>query len=161
MAKNRRQIFLVDAPVQWAIVRQSLLHWLCFSLAAVLFLAFLQLLLGGVFKPWSEHWQAIWPMAVSVYLSFLVLLPMFVYDSFKLSNRFAGPIKRVRRVLRELAEGKPFAPVKFRKGDFWAELADELNAAVQTLSSRAAAEEPEPPDHGGSDPQESLEMSVK
>ena len=75
-----------------------------------------------------------------MFLSLMLLLPMFVYDSFQLSNRFVGPVTRLRRVLRELAEGKPFSPVKFRKGEYWQEMADELNRAVEALSKQRPAE---------------------
>ena len=142
MAKHRRRTVLVDKSTQWAIVKQSLLQWLYHCLVTILLLSVLEVLLGGVYKPWSEHWRVIWPLAASVSLSLLILLPKFVLDSFKLSNRFAGPIGRVRHALRDLAAGKPFTRVQTRKGDFWPEIADELNAAVETLTgSNAAAEE--------------------
>ena len=74
---------------------------------------------------------------------------MFIRDSFRLSNRFAGPIGRVRHALHELAEGKPFVPIELRKGDFWPEIAQELNAAVERVTRKEAVEE------------DSLETSVK
>lgn len=138
---HRRRTVLVDKSTQWAIVKQSLLHWVYHCLLTILLLGALEVLLGGVFKPWNEHWRTIWPLAASVSLSLLILLPTFVLDSFRLSNRFAGPIGRVRRALRDLAAGKPFTPVGTRKGDFWPEIADELNAAVETLMRKNAAEE--------------------
>ena len=133
MDKHRRRTVLVDKSTQWAIVKQSLLHWTYHCVVTILLLGTLEVLLGGVFKPWSEHWRVIWPLAASVSLSLLILLPTFVLDSFRLSNRFAGPIGRVRRALRSLAAGEPFTPVETRKGDFWPEIAHELNAAVETL----------------------------
>jgi hypothetical protein len=159
MAIPMRHTLLVDHAVQWAIVWHSLRHWLYHCLVAVALLAGLQFLLGGVFKPWSEHWQAIWPMAASVTLSLVILLPRYLYDSLKLSNRFAGPVYRMRRVLREVAAGKPFTPVTFRAGDFWAEMAEELNAAVETLTRRAA-EERASPGRAADRPLEDLETSV-
>ncbi len=65
-----------------------------------------------------------------MFLSLMLLLPLFVYDSFQLSNRFAGPVKRLRRVLRDLAEGKEISPITFRKGAYWQEMAEELNRAL-------------------------------
>jgi hypothetical protein len=141
MKKNKRRTVLVDKSTQWAIVRQSLRHWLYHSLLTILVLAILQVLLGGAFKSWEENWQSIWPLAASVYVSLLLLLPMFILDSFKLSNRFAGPIGRVRRALRDIAEGKPYKPLDLRQGDFWPEIAQELNAAVEALTKEKATEE--------------------
>jgi nitrogen fixation/metabolism regulation signal transduction histidine kinase len=135
-------MLLVDQNVQWAIVRQMLMHLLGQTLASVIFLALLQFLLGGLLKPWSEHWRTIWPLTAAVLVSLVVFLPKFIYDSFRLSQRFVGPVKKLRRSLRELAEGKPFSPLKFRKGDYWQEMAEELNRAVETLRKQRSAEEP-------------------
>ncbi len=141
MTNDKRRIFLVDGEVQWAIIRQSLAQWLGHTIVAALYLALLELLFGGL-KPWSEHWRALWPLVTSLVVSLVILMPVFIYKSFQLSNRFVGPVKRLRRVLRELAEGKPFSPVKFRKGDYWQELAEELNLAVEALGKHRLAEEP-------------------
>ncbi len=157
MVKNKRRIVLVDRQVQWAIVRLSLLQWLCLSLAALFFLAAVQVGVDGVLKPWSEHWQRIRPLATSMLLWLLLLLPKFTYDSFKFSNRFVGPVTRLRRALRELAEGKPFSPIRFRKGDYWQEMAEELNRAVAALTKQRAAEEPAATDHNESSCLEDLE----
>lgn len=45
MSKKRKK-FLIDKTVQWAIVRHWFRQWLVFSVTLVLFLAFLQVLLG-------------------------------------------------------------------------------------------------------------------
>jgi hypothetical protein len=141
MKKNKRRTVLVDKTTQVAIVKQSLLHWLYHSLVTIVFLAILQFVLGGMFKPWDEIWQSIWPIAASVYLSLFVLLPVFVLSSFKLSNRFAGPIGRVRRALRDIAAGKPYVPLQVRDGDFWPEIAQEFNAAVEVLLRKKAVDQ--------------------
>jgi hypothetical protein len=141
MAKNKRRKLLVDRSTQWAIVRQSLVHWFYHSLLTVLFLLVLTVLFGGGLRPWGETWQALCPLAISVYVSMLLLLPIFIRDSFKLSNRFAGPIYRIRSTLRDVTDGKPYTPIELRKGDFWSELAQELNAAVETLATRRTIEE--------------------
>ncbi len=132
----KRKIFLIDKTVQWAIVRHWLRQWLVFSVMLVLFLALLQVLLGGAMRPWSEHWERIWPMAASVYIVLLILLPKFLHDSFKFTNRFAGPAARLRQSLRDVVEGKSYRELRFRGNDFWAEMANELNAAVKALQEQ-------------------------
>jgi hypothetical protein len=140
MAKSKRRLILVDRRVKWAIVWQSVLHWVAHTLVAAIYLTLLELLLGGL-KPWSEHWRTIWPLVASLLLSLLLLLPKFIYDSLQLSNRFVGPVSRLRCVLRELAEGKPLKPVTFRKDDYWQEMAGELNRAVEALTKQRSAAE--------------------
>jgi len=44
-----------------------------------------------------------------------------------MSNRFVGPLQRIRRALRDLAAGKDIPFIAFRKGDFWCDLADDVN----------------------------------
>ncbi len=131
----------MDKSTQWAIVGQSLLHWFYHSSLTVFFLLILELVQGGILKPWSETWQAIWPIAAAVYFSMLLLLPIFILDSFKLSNRFVGPVARIRTALRELAEGKPYRSVELRTKDFWPEMGQELDAAVQALTTQTTIEE--------------------
>jgi nitrogen fixation/metabolism regulation signal transduction histidine kinase len=62
------------------------------------------------------------------------LLPVFVVDTIKISHRFAGPVYSLRRALREIAEGKPPRKLKFRRHDFWHELADDYNAMLLRLN---------------------------
>ena len=141
MARKRRRRFLVDRGTQWAIVGQSLLHWFYHSSLTIFVVLILELLLGGILRPWSETWQAIWPIAAAVYFSMLLLLPIFILDSFKLSNRFVGPVGRIRNALRELAEGKPYRSVELRTKDFWPEMGQELDAAVEALTTGKTVEE--------------------
>lgn len=160
MKNNKRKMLLVDPSVQWAIARQAVLHWVGFTLAAITLLS-LQFLFAGLLTPWRDQWPTICSMAIAMFLSLMLLLPMFVYDSFQLSNHFVGPVTRLRRVLRELAEGKPFSPVKFRKGEYWQEMADELNRAVEALSKQRLTEEPAASGHSGDSCMECLETAAR
>jgi hypothetical protein len=54
-----------------------------------------------------------------------------LYDTLKLSHRFAGPIVRLRNGLSAWGDGKEVQPIKFRQNDFWNELADHFNRAVE------------------------------
>ena len=68
-------------------------------------------------------------------LTLMVLIcPFFIYRSVKFSHRFAGPIWRLRREIRALNDGGPIAPVRFRKGDFWEDLADDFNGVLSRLA---------------------------
>ena len=48
-----------------------------------------------------------------------VLLPLVIIDIVRLSNRFTGPLLRMRRSMRALAQGEQVEPLKFRDADFW------------------------------------------
>ena len=88
----------------------------------------------------TDPWETTFAMACQrgtpfVLVSF-ALAPVFIWDAIKLSNRFAGPIVRVRRALAQIADGHPPQAIGFRNGDFWKSLALDLNRAfVKTFSS--------------------------
>ena len=67
------------------------------------------------------------PRAGEVAASFL-LLPIIMIDVVSLTNRFAGPILRLRRSVRALAAGDYVDPIFFRDNDYWQEFAIEFNA---------------------------------
>lgn len=71
---------------------------------------------------------------VALWLPTLLLLaPIFAYDLLRLSNRFVGPIFRLRRELRRLSNGEPVTMIDFREGDFWHDTADSFNRVREEL----------------------------
>ena len=85
-------------------------------------------------EPWEETYALTWPRLVPFVLVSLALVPVFIWDSFKLSNRFAGPIVQVRRALAQIADGQTPKAIEFRQGDFWKSLANDLNRAFATTT---------------------------
>ena len=69
-------------------------------------------------------------------------LPMVVADVIRVSNRFAGPLVRLRRSMRALARGEHVEPIHFRKGDFWQEFAEEFNAVAARVQGERPNAEP-------------------
>lgn len=131
--RERRQKLVVSSGIQWAIVRESVWNWLLYFTTVVFLIGSIQVLRGGPSRPLMEHCQAIGGQVLTLFLVFALLLPKFIYDWFRLSHRFLGPVERVRGALRDLASGKEYTEVRFREDDFWGRMADELNAAVQAL----------------------------
>ena len=62
-------------------------------------------------------------------------------DTIRLSNRFAGPVSRLRNAMRKVADGGSYEPLKFRGNDFWTELADDYNRFMVETERRIAAAE--------------------
>ncbi len=56
-----------------------------------------------------------------------MFLPIVVYDAIRYSHRFAGPVMRIRQTVSRLADGENVPPIVLRKGDFWTDVADEVN----------------------------------
>ena len=65
----------------------------------------------------------------------VLLLPLVILDVLRVSNRFVGPFLRLRRVMRDVTRGADVEPIRFRKGDFWQEFADEFNDLVIRLKA--------------------------
>lgn len=133
MSRHRRKI-LIDRPIQFGILLKIASHWCLFLLAVVVMLPFIKAVMGGDFSmPVSERaTTAIFDASVLVGV-FVILLPYFIYDTFKITNRFAGPMYRLRTAIKEISEGEPSRPLRFRDDDFWFEVAEEFNQMVEKL----------------------------
>lgn len=134
--KNRRRKYSIDSAVQGALVRRLMYHWLTFSALCALLLPVWRVINGGnVQGPFTMLVREACIEMIPVFLFMLLLLPMFVWDTIKLSNRFAGPMYRFRGVLRRMAAGENVEPIRLRRGDFWTDVADDINALAERFSS--------------------------
>ena len=83
------------------------------------------------------HFDDMWFHYGPALVASLILLPMVIIDIIRTSNRFCGPLLRLRRSMRALAQGERVEPIRFRKGDFWGEFAEEFNAVVARVQGEA------------------------
>jgi hypothetical protein len=134
MPKPRRTKHFIDSNVQGSLARRIILHWLAF-LAVAFLVSFILQVLSNPFRPISSHLQDLWYTHGPFLLVMVFLLPVFVIDSIKLSHRFAGPIFSLRRAIREVAAGAAPRKLKFRRRDFWKELAEDYNAMLGRLGA--------------------------
>ncbi len=145
MSKPARGRLYVDKDVQRALVLQLMRHWLLFVTVLTGILVALEAMRDPQLSL-AQHARELWNRHAVLLVVIVSLFPVFVYDSIKLSNRFAGPILRLRRALREAAAGESLRPVTFRKDDFWQDMADNYNALLERLTpqrdSPRAANEP-------------------
>jgi hypothetical protein len=140
MAKPRRKRNYIDSCVQGSLSRRIIGHWLVFlSMAAVV--SFVLQVLSNPFQPLAAHVRNLWWTHGPFLLVMVFLLPVFVMDTIKLSNRFAGPVYSLRRAMREVVQGKPPRKLRFRKNDFWHALADDYNALLLRLDLLSEDEE--------------------
>jgi hypothetical protein len=51
------------------------------------------------------------------------------------SHRVAGPLYKLRKEMRKLAESKKFSPIAFRERDFFKEIATDYNEALKEFAS--------------------------
>jgi cytochrome b subunit of formate dehydrogenase len=132
MAQPRRTKKFIDTNVQGALARRIIFHWLVF-LAVASLASFILQVLSNPFRPLVAHAQDIWWTHGPFLLVLVFLLPVFVVDTIKISHRFAGPVFALRRAIREIVQGKPPRKLKFRRHDFWHDLAEDYNAMLLRL----------------------------
>ena len=142
MAENhlkRRKQFLIDRKVQGSLAIRLAMHWLLL-LVLTLTLNFGLRFVGNVDE------SSLIDVAATAFrdqaaamLVLLALLPWFIKDALQLSHRFVGPVFRMRSALRQLADGEELQPVVFRRGDFFRDVADDINR----LGSKLAQERKE------------------
>lgn len=127
----RRKRSFIDFEVQTSLLRRMTLQWISFLVVNALALYCWTYLLSGAEVPLESHAVQFLQMYLPVLIVSLAMLPVFLLDAAKLSNRFVGPIMRVRKLLADAANGRAVQPLKFRENDFWRSLANDLNTVLK------------------------------
>ncbi len=134
MPRNKRKKQFTESAVQGALVRRMACHWFLFLIASTVLLIGLRIL-SDPFQPLGTHFTAFMREHIFFLLLMACMTPIFLWDTVKLSNRFAGPVMRVHRAMRDLNEGKAVQEVRIRHTDFWHKLADEFNCLLRRYNS--------------------------
>ena len=138
----RKQLF-VDPKVQGALVLRTVLYWVICLVTITLMLLCWRILTGPA-RMFYTHLDDMWFHFGPALVASTLLLPLVILDMIRLSNRFAGPLLRLRRSMRALAHGEHVEPIEFRDGDFWQEFANEFNTLAARLQDAAPPPEAEP-----------------
>lgn len=146
MGKRRaRRRYFIDPKVQGALAVRAAKYW-CLSLMLVGGLTALGWLyvspgIGRIVASRDLMAAVVSALAFSV-LAAVLVFPLVVMDFIRMSNRFAGPVFRLRRAMRDAAAGLPVEPLRFRDDDFWQDVADEFNALLARLPRGARPSDP-------------------
>lgn len=130
--RKRQQVF-ADHKIQASLAWRLGGHWLLFTGTLLVLNTFLQLSVLFPQKSFGEAlgWAA-WSQ-IPLLACIAVLVPIFIRDALRISNRLAGPMVRLRRSLQSLANGEKVPPLVFRENDYWLESATEFNRVRQLL----------------------------
>lgn len=124
----RKQLF-VDPKVQGALVIRAVGYWVA-CLVTISLMILCWRIITGPARPLFLHFDDMWFFYGPAVIASLLLLPMVIADIIRVSNRFTGPMLRLRRSMRALARGEHVTPIEFRDGDFWQDFAEEFNQVV-------------------------------
>jgi hypothetical protein len=125
VARIRKQ-FLVERKVQLTLGLRIVAQWFIFLAVSLVVTTFLYMPSNLEQTLWQDFKTAVLSQLPSITV-FLALLPWFIHDSLKLSNRFAGPMVRLRTAIIHLTQGEDSPALAFRKGDYWTDMASEFN----------------------------------
>ena len=140
MKSNKRAIYFIDKSVQGALMIRFVGYWaVCLGvmfgmLASVpIMLAVCNLFdepptLGQIV---ADTWSLFWPSMLAA----LLILPAVLWDLTRMSNRFVGPIYRLRRSMNSLANGDEVTPVFLRDGDYWFDFAEDFNRVATEMGA--------------------------
>lgn len=137
MSKKMRRQHWVDSSVQGTLIRRILFHWCAFFVVTLMCVSVMHLLLGDPNKTMVERATSPGSGLMLIGVIMVALFPAFALDTIRFSNRFVGPIARLRRYMRELAAGEKVNSLAFRDNDFWADVADEFNTVSQIVQEQA------------------------
>jgi signal transduction histidine kinase len=135
--KHKRTQNFVDTKVQGALLRRILFHWVAFFVVTGMSIILLQAMLSGpdgftlaerITKEAGEF--------TLVAIVMVCLFPAFLLDTVRFSNRFVGPVGRLRRYLKQLGKDQNTEHCAFRGNDFWSEMAAEFNDVADLVESQ-------------------------
>ena len=137
MANFKRHKLMVNPKLQWMLLLRVIVYWLA-CMATIEFFGLAWLIATEPAQPTfaayfiNYDWRAV---GGRLLLATLLLVPI-VWDMLIFSNRFAGPIFRMRRILHGVAQGNAVEQIQLRRGDYWQGFVDDLNAALQRLATQ-------------------------
>ncbi len=136
MFDSRRRQFFVEPKIQGGIVLRAAVYWL---IAMATFIIVDMVWTHRI--PTQAGWTALAVECVPLVIVSMAILPLIIFDATTFSARFAGPLVRFRQALRQAAQGERVHPLRFRRGDFLHELADELNSYLEANAPRRPIEQ--------------------
>jgi hypothetical protein len=138
MNHRRRSIFFIDSKVQGALMMRTAIYWM-FCLFSISVMLICWNVYTGPARGFLDLINELSHRYGPVLIASLILLPIAMMDVMRLSNRFVGPVMRLRAALEDLAANKPVKPLNFRDDDFWRELASSVNEIAARLESEGTS----------------------
>ena len=94
--KHLRKHLFVEPKVQGALVLRAVLYWVTCLITITLMLLCWRILTGPA-RMFYTHFDDMWFHFGPAVIASFVLLPLVIVDIVRLSNRFVGPLLRLRR----------------------------------------------------------------
>ena len=69
-------------------------------------------------------------------VTYVTALLIFLFISFKISHKVAGPLYRLNEHLKEIEQTGVIRNIKFRDGDYFMEIQDNFNKAIKKINEK-------------------------
>jgi len=124
--RNRRAKLFVDPKVQGVLLMRVVTYWFMAVFAMALLIGY-QVYVAGGSSPVLFKLQQVLNHFQPALIAALCILPVIMLDCLRVTSKFAGPLVRLRKEMRNLTDGKEVEPLVFRKSDLYDDLTDEFN----------------------------------
>ncbi len=131
--RNRRRRQLVYPRIQLALALQAIRIWALFLFTMFGLLCGLEYFNNGAQESMGNCALKMWERHGPALVVILFLLPAIIYDSIKLSNRFVGPLMRLRTAMQAIASGQAVEPLKCRRKDCAEDFFNAFNEMLDKL----------------------------
>src|SRR5262249_48664411 len=122
----KRSRLWVDPGFQSRLLLRLVCYFVLFSFAVIhvgfVVQAMIEVGANGVRGGIDEFYVDYLGQQMPLLYSFLLIMPILLYDLLKFSHRLAGPLFRCRRVMQDMAEGKAVSEFRPRQFDLMPEL---------------------------------------
>lgn len=143
-----RHKLLVDSDVQVALLRRTALY----ATACALYFTIILLCSESMSNPEESIGESLARCMDDIVFwlpGFAILAPVIAYDILRITNRFTGPIYRLRREMMRLIEGDQVQALSFREDDYWNEMAELFNRVkdemLELREAKVSGQHPEAP----------------
>jgi hypothetical protein len=131
--QSRRSLIFIDREVQGALMFRATFYWF-FCLLTITLMLICWNAYHGPSRRFMELFADLYYRYAPALAASLLLLPVVLVDVIRVSNRFVGPMVRLKGALQDMADGRPAQPVNFRDNDFWRDLATDFNRAAARVA---------------------------
>jgi hypothetical protein len=111
-------------------------YWIVIWHVGFLFQLVPELLSSNLTKQFSGLYADYFKRQLPLLYALVLVMPIILRDLLKFSHRIAGPLFRCRKVMNEMASGKPVSEFKPRKHDLMVELFQAFNRLIKEWNRR-------------------------
>lgn len=132
--RPKRRSYFVDRKVQGALLACTARYWALSVtvVAALTILGWIFITPGvSVLMELREELPSLLGAVLIAFLASFLVLPVILFDLVRVSNRFVGPVLRLKRSMQQAAAGESVNPVRFRDEDYWQDFADAFNHLLE------------------------------